>query len=1488
MKLKCRIHEKEYDIVSGATFSEEYNETLDSGSIILDHVAKIKDLKPYDDVYIWNADEEFIGYYNVGDRIPVDVIGGKIEATLTTTPGDVTGWISQTSEVTFTSEGEFFLLAGQIINIWRFLFDKNNQDSRWRINNLTFKFLLKPLSDLSLEPKIGYYEIGLSREDDTILGDYLVLKKSTEYESDEELPPFLFVFFETRIPSTVFLTSMTDAALVLSNNAIETLDEGFTGESWQIQEIDYPTGVTNYIYYKNTDTKTKINLSIRGLTDEEIKNIDNINLKVLVNGTLDDLFFDNNYNDFHIISNTQVRLNFKYGPSYFPTSSFEIILIKQQNGLWVGEKDFEVRIVESDYGNTVNCYVDSILNDLTDGAFTIISISQQQVLPKFFKHLLVDSFTCDMVDFEEGEMGKAENYKYKIDLFSETKRLEKIILPNISITQPIIGNKRSIWFYLNQYVKLYSPKIKMMDENDTWTYRNKFKIDERLPGDYGLDDEYLRTPVHEIFDDTIYAPELSLTAPTLREILSRLMIVKDCIPIVKNDVIYAMKISDSHGEFKTDGKKFSFISESMSSANYSTAFRREYGGAISQKNSTHMVEFLGFRNRENALMTLDNMYLETRFPIYKINSLYMCYYKSIHIQNIVSGEEYDKLVLVKQDISRLVLQNAVRDSLPADWTKLPSGAWIDITTEQMSKYRLLTLGYDIGSNKITGWGEKYSYISDLLGWAHATYTYIETIMNMIDKVYPFGLGQMQFLTSEEEVNQSGGTGWKNCMITPNNSDNVADALKSLFFQMDYIGMYSGTIVHSKENIEDDDIQTSDNCSTSLSILEVDGLFEKEKANRLGNNEVGFIARFNDVYEMNEDYNDILGSSWGDNIVIYHKEYQIYDNCVLANFIGTKDYVMKNYFTTVFAKYRTYSYASYNESVNRAENDKYLVVLSDDSCLYEFGSNDILNIKSILSAFSESIIGEDLYVHFTEQINGGYFSFENGNDYFSDVAQFVSGYSLCFNIKMYDTITNGSFISTLNCYDDDGVYIGSAQDWYKMPITESDGFVEKIGCYFGHFDESAILENNVIWNASRTTALFKPIFEMPLKQRMPKFKFGKKYDICKDEKEIIDFTLQYEVINQDKDVLMSEWLMKLTDFNNYVKLPVDTEIIDNSSFQYPIKAYFGSAYVNWNFGLWLGGWGGNTYTRQIMLRMPQETADALEDGVSINNCYTKRWYYATCVVPFGGGLTISVYCYICLGKISQVIRDGNNNITQLKVRAFFMKASSMSQTIGTTTFPDESENTITLTFDARESGEEGMLEFFFQGQDAPGFGDSERLSLNNVSLSDAVPMVGGIFGTSTTIPFPQTMYILKSTKQMEQSLIYSQYKINNLPDFLSIIPVSPTEYQDGKTFKDIFEIKQDENGRPYIQFKDNAILGRNYESVQYWYYDRDGDGYLHFVFGINVNKNTGDKKAYISLVKNRNRKVYNALHREAGVVMNFADEANEDKYGKQLYEPKVGD
>lgn len=62
MRLKAAINGQIYDIVEGATFAEEHSETLDSGTIIIDKVSKF-DLRPYDDVFIFDADEDrYVGW----------------------------------------------------------------------------------------------------------------------------------------------------------------------------------------------------------------------------------------------------------------------------------------------------------------------------------------------------------------------------------------------------------------------------------------------------------------------------------------------------------------------------------------------------------------------------------------------------------------------------------------------------------------------------------------------------------------------------------------------------------------------------------------------------------------------------------------------------------------------------------------------------------------------------------------------------------------------------------------------------------------------------------------------------------------------------------------------------------------------------------------------------------------------------------------------------------------------------------------------------------------------------------------------------------------------------------------------------------------------------------------------------------------------------------------------------------------------------------
>ena len=185
-----------------------------------------------------------------------------------------------------------------------------------------------------------------------------------------------------------------------------------------------------------------------------------------------------------------------------------------------------------------------------------------------------------------------------------------IQLPNISITQPLMNIKKiSVYEYLVRFVNMYSPKIKIATDkkNKVWNYEQKYSIDSNLEKIFG----------------NVYAPDFSLNTPTLKDVLSQLMLVKDMIPYVKDDVIYGMDITKRNGRFDDNKEYVNYISGSRSSDNHADNLRRNYDNALSQDKSCRMVEYLGFRNSDEALLTLDNMRLETRFPIYKINKIYL-------------------------------------------------------------------------------------------------------------------------------------------------------------------------------------------------------------------------------------------------------------------------------------------------------------------------------------------------------------------------------------------------------------------------------------------------------------------------------------------------------------------------------------------------------------------------------------------------------------------------------------------------------------------------------------------------------------------------------------------------------------------------------------------------------------------------------------------------------------------------------------------------
>ena len=723
-----------------------------------------------------------------------------------------------------------------------------------------------------------------------------------------------------------------------------------------------------------------------------------------------------------------------------------------------------------------------------------------------------------------------KQYSYVINLMSETKGLEVIQLPNISLTQPIMKNKKkSVWEYLVLYLEQYNPQVRIAGSDNTWSYQPKYKLDPEL---------------ESVFNN-IYAPDFSLNNPNLRDLLSYLMITRDRIPMVENNVIKALDLSARGNAFNLDN--IIDIQRSMDSESYTQNLKKNYNNALSQDNSVRFIEKMGFRNSDDGLLTLENMRLETRYPIYKINKILMCYYKRIVVKKTAGGTGENAMMLIKQDITPLVLTNEARNLLSKDWNDFENVNPVSIT--ELAQYRLATLGYDIGSKFIEGWGTSYTYPS---GWWHTTEkTYIENILRVMDlHIAPLGINAFNIVRDAFNkgsiITPKSTTNYHENIISPFSDDSTEGALKfkGLFFEIDYNGFYNGTLIHSKDN-DFGSITINDNPSSSLTILESDGVFQKEKLNRLGNEIVALAGKYTSLGEVQD-----IGSVFDDDVVIFKSEISVGNNEVRANYFGSKDYVMKNYFTSVFAKHRTSNLLSYSESVIRAENKKMFLVLDKDKYIHE--SEKAISFKNfttipefeILSGLrpNERLTSKDDFKK-PNQINKGFFYKDNAA-YISDVNRFVSGNSMAFNIQMFDNVSGGVFIK-----EKEPAVVGSKQDWYLLVDDIETGFIENIGVYFCHLDIETEYETlPQAYNKAKINDVYNDkLLKLPYENIIPndqKNLIGGIYKVNKDNKEILDYTLQIEAVATSPDIIITPKLLELSDLIGNVNKVEQTYQVDD--------------------------------------------------------------------------------------------------------------------------------------------------------------------------------------------------------------------------------------------------------------------------------------------------------------------------------------------------------
>ena len=282
------------------------------------------------------------------------------------------------------------------------------------------------------------------------------------------------------------------------------------------------------------------------------------------------------------------------------------------------------------------------------------------VIPDLY--MLVDSFEC----IEEGLDNV--HYTYEINLFSVTKKLENIVLPNITIT-PLKNNPRPIAYYLEQYLREYG--------DVHWNLSQGSEM--------------------SIFNDTV-CPEMQWNAPTLREVFDDLMMVVDRICVFEGTSVISCYDLTKKGEQITD---YNYIRRSRSSQDYVSEIRMNLQNAM-EDDSTIKTEIVTYTANSGWVLTSENIIVKTQFPIKNINH---CWVNFVYFNATLNKYQHIKADIMTLLDGPLIQEDYAYQLLETLYIKQVSQIPID---DNIYKYQNFCLHYQRFSNVITGFSDTVS------------------------------------------------------------------------------------------------------------------------------------------------------------------------------------------------------------------------------------------------------------------------------------------------------------------------------------------------------------------------------------------------------------------------------------------------------------------------------------------------------------------------------------------------------------------------------------------------------------------------------------------------------------------------------------------------------------------------------------------------------------------------------------------------------------
>ena len=571
-------------------------------------------------------------------------------------------------------------------------------------------------------------------------------------------------------------------------------------------------------------------------------------------------------------------------------------------------KEFEIvegSVYKKNYNETLDSYIAKITNlseridiepydevVLTDtNTNSVFGVSKSYTM-------LVDTYHETMVSVNP------KIYDYEIYLFSKTKLLEGAICPNLAITPSRTGDKRSIYFYIAEYMRLYCPK-KRVKVNDSIEYQSIIKV----PSDGELAAKFADS-----------APELQWNTPNLREVLNDLFIIKDCIPIVNaNNELDFLDLTKENNDI-TNEPTINYIERSQSSEDYVSEIQMNMQNVMNTsidgvKNTVTTCERLAF-NAENYLVNSDNVLLKTNYPILRVKHLWLYYVGVLHSTAFSKSCNF---TIMKADLCDLQGNNFVKEkdeyeTLPVIYRvgDIPNSISDKANTQNYCIY------YTRYTNQISGFTTQTR---------NSPFLWFETgVTNTIQL--------LKQLAAETATNVP-----PDFEIISDTDTKPVNAYFSSFFQIEYETTTESVFRATKADRPANNRIIIDNQTNSFVDAYTQGKLEYQKANRLGNPMLNINQRTLNSGERLIDIGDYYVDGV-DKYIVYSVEYQIYKDHTEVNAAATKDYILKNYFVGVKQKVRTWVNAK-DEALERHDIEKVYCEFAEETGSYDDGEQTLI-------------------------------------------------------------------------------------------------------------------------------------------------------------------------------------------------------------------------------------------------------------------------------------------------------------------------------------------------------------------------------------------------------------------------------------------------------------------------------------------------------------------------------------------------------------------